>query len=191
MQGIVITPATRSIRHLEKLRDRGTLVCCSTAERPGRALLGLGRPRPGRGARRRATCSSSGTAGSPSSTGRCTSRSAPSAAAACGGRRACAGARSRQSIIEYTIDPITALGQAEHAVDELLALDGSPDRRRLRERPDRLHGAARAGGAPGPRPPRHQRGRLRRRRVRGDAHAGADLDPPAEVRGRQDRRASS
>ena len=187
VQGIVITPATRSIRHLETLRDRGTLVVlldrpcnqgefCSVSVDHARGgelaaghLFDLGH-------RRIAFING------PLHLSQCAERRR-------GMRRAArsAGLGPDESIIEYTIDPITAFEQAELTVDKLLALPDRPDRRCLRERPDRLQGASGPRRAQGARAARHERGRLRRRRLRGDALTDAHLDPTAQVRARQGR----
>ena len=126
VQGIVITPATRSIRHLETLRDRGTLVVlldrrsrdgelCSVSvdharggELAARHLFELGH-------RRVAFING------PLHLSQCSERRR-------GMRRAArqAGFDAEASIIEYTIDPITAFEQAELAVDEFLDLPDRP-----------------------------------------------------------------
>jgi len=126
VQGIVITPATRNIRHLETLRDRGTLVVlldrrsnqgelCSVSvdhacggELAGGYLFGLGH-------RRIAFLNG------PLHLSQCAERRR-------GMRRAARDARLSpdESIIEYTIDPITAFGQAELMVDQLLAIADRP-----------------------------------------------------------------
>jgi LacI family transcriptional regulator len=126
VQGIVITPATRSLRHLETLRDRGTLVVlldrrstdsklCSVSvdharggELAGRHLFELGH-------RRIALING------PLHLSQCAERRR-------GIRRAAraAGLDANESIVEYTIDPITAFDQAELAVDTLLSLPDAP-----------------------------------------------------------------
>jgi LacI family transcriptional regulator len=125
VQGIVITPATRSLRHLETLRDRGTRVVlldrrspngelCSVsvdhargAELAAGHLFGLGH-------RRIAFING------PPRLSQCAERRS-------GMRRAArlAGLAAAESIIEYTIDPMTAVEQAEMAVESFLA---EPDR---------------------------------------------------------------
>ena len=60
-----------------------------------------------------------------------------------------AGLNPEESIIEYTIDPITAFEQAEVLVDKFLAIPDRPTARSLRERSDRFHGSPDASGAPG------------------------------------------
>ncbi len=126
VQGIVITPATRSIRHLEELRDRGTLVVlldrrsnqgelCSVSidhmrggELGAALLFDLGH---------RLIAFING----PLHLSQCAERRR-------GMRRAArnAGLNPDSCIIEYTIDPITASGQAEHAVDQFLAIADRP-----------------------------------------------------------------
>jgi LacI family transcriptional regulator len=126
VQGIVITPATRSVRHLETLRDRGTLVVlldrrskdgelCSVSvdhtrggELAGRHLFELGH-------RRIAFING------PLHLTQCAERRR-------GIRRAArqAGLDADDCIIEYTIDPITAFDQAVLAVDSFLALPDGP-----------------------------------------------------------------
>jgi LacI family transcriptional regulator len=124
--GIVITPATRSIRHLETLRDRGTLVVlldrrsrqgemCSVSVDHARGgelaagyLFDLGH-------RRIALING------PLHLSQCSERRR-------GMRRAArrAGLSPDESIIEYTIDPITAFEQAEFTVDKFLAIPDRP-----------------------------------------------------------------
>lgn len=126
VQGIVITPATRSIRHLEALRARGTLVVlldrrsrdnefCSVSvdharggELAARHLFELGH-------RRIAFING------PLHLSQCAERRR-------GMRRAArqAGLDADESIIEYTIDPITAFEQTEAIVDSLLAISDRP-----------------------------------------------------------------
>ncbi len=126
VQGILITPATRSIRHLQTLRDRGTLVVlldrrsadgdlCSVSvdhahggELAARHLFELGH-------RRVAFING------PLHLSQCAERRR-------GMRRAAreADLDPDESIIEYTIDPIISLEQAEHSVDQLLAIDDRP-----------------------------------------------------------------
>jgi LacI family transcriptional regulator len=126
VQGILITPATRNIRHLQTLRDRGTLVVlldrrsadgdlCSVSvdhahggELAARHLFELGH-------RRIAFING------PVHLSQCAERRR-------GMRRAAraAGFDADDSIIEYTIDPITSLEQAERHVDELLAIEDRP-----------------------------------------------------------------
>jgi LacI family transcriptional regulator len=126
VQGIVITPTTRSLRHLETLRDRGTLVVlldrrtpqaefCSVSvdhahggELAARHLFELGH-------RRIAFING------PLHLTQCAERRR-------GMRRAArqAGLDADESVIEYTIDPITAFEQGEAAVDMFLALDERP-----------------------------------------------------------------
>ena len=126
VQGIVITPATRSIRHLETLRDRGTLVVlldrpsskgelCSVSVDHARGgelaaayLFDLGH-------RRIAFING------PLHLSQCAERRR-------GMRRAArqAGLNPEECILEYTIDPITAFGQAELTVDKLLAIADRP-----------------------------------------------------------------
>jgi LacI family transcriptional regulator len=126
VQGIVITPATRSIRHLEALRARGTLVVlldrrsrdnefCSVSvdharggELAARHLFDLGH-------RRIAFING------PLHLSQCAERRR-------GMRRAArqAGLDADESIIEYTIDPITAFEQTEAIVDSLLAISDRP-----------------------------------------------------------------
>ena len=126
VQGILITPASRNIHHLQKLRDRGTLVVlldrrsadgdlCSVSvdhahggELAARHLFELGH-------RRIAFING------PLHLSQCSERRR-------GGRRAAreAGLDPDASIVEYTIDPITSLEQAERHVDALLAIDDRP-----------------------------------------------------------------
>ncbi len=126
VQGIVITPATRSIRHLQTLRDRGTLVVlldrrsgdgdmCSVSvdhahggELAAHHLFELGH-------RRIAFING------PLHLSQCAERQR-------GMRRAARAANldAAETIIEYTIDPVTAFEQAEATVDDLLALEDRP-----------------------------------------------------------------
>jgi LacI family transcriptional regulator len=126
VQGIVITPATRSIRHLEALRDRGTLVVL--LDRPSNngelCSVSVDHARGGElaagylfdlGHRRIAFING------PLHLSQCAERRR-------GMRRAArqAGLSPEDSILEYTIDPITAFGQAELTVDKLLAIADRP-----------------------------------------------------------------
>ncbi len=126
VQGILITPATRSIRHLQTLRDRGTLVVlldrrsadgdlCSVSvdhahggELAARHLFELGHRR-------------ISFINGPLHLSQCAERRR-------GMRRAAreAGFDPDESIVEYTIDPITAFEQAELNVDALLAIEDRP-----------------------------------------------------------------
>jgi LacI family transcriptional regulator len=126
VQGIVITPTTRSIRHLETLRERGTLVVlldrrsqnselCSVSvdhvrggELAARHLFDLGHQR-------------IAFVNGPVHLAQCAERRR-------GMRRAArrAGLDADDSIVEYTISPITAFEQAEVAVDEFLQLPDRP-----------------------------------------------------------------
>ena len=126
VQGILITPATRSIRHLQTLRDRGTFVVlldrrsgdgdlCSVSvdhahggELAARHLFELGH-------RRIAFING------PLHLSQCAERRR-------GMRKAAREAEldPDESIVEYTIDPITSLEQAERSVDELLAIEDRP-----------------------------------------------------------------
>jgi len=126
VQGIVITPATRSIRHLRTLRDRGTLVVlldrksgdgelCSVSVDHARGgelaashLFDLGH-------RRVAFING------PLHLSQCAERRR-------GMRRAArsAGLEADESIVEYTVDPITAFEQTESIIDELLELLDRP-----------------------------------------------------------------
>ena len=124
----MITPATRTIRHLETLRDRGTLVVlldrrsnqgelCSVSVDHARGgelaagyLFGLGH-RPDRLHKRTAA---------PVPVRGASPRYAP------GGPKR--GLSPDETIVEYTIDPITAFGQAELTVDKLLRPPGSARR---------------------------------------------------------------
>lgn len=126
VQGIVITPATRSIRHLETLRDRGTLVVlldrrsrdgefCSVSvdharggELAARHLFDLGHQR-------------IALINGPLHLSQCAERRR-------GMRRAARqlGLDADRSIVEWTIDPITAFEQAAPAVDAFLALPDRP-----------------------------------------------------------------
>jgi LacI family transcriptional regulator len=125
VQGIVITPATRNLRHLETLRARGTLVVlldrrsrdgelCSVSVDHARGgelgahhLFDLGH-------RRIAFING------PLQISQCAERRR-------GMRRAArkAGLDADESVIECTLDPITAVDQVELIVDDLL---GMPDR---------------------------------------------------------------
>jgi LacI family transcriptional regulator len=125
VQGIVITPATRGLRHLETLRDRGTRVVlldrkspdgnlCSVsvdhargAELAARHLFELGH-------RRVAFING------PVHLSQCAERRRGMRRAA----KAC-GLVVADSILEYTIDPITALEGVDQAVESFLA---EPDR---------------------------------------------------------------
>lgn len=126
VQGIVITPATRSIRHLETLRERGTLVVlldrrsrdgefCSVSvdharggELAARHLFDLDHQR-------------IALINGPLHLSQCAERRR-------GMRRAARqlGLDADRSIVEYTIDPITAFEQAAFAVDSFLALPDRP-----------------------------------------------------------------
>jgi LacI family transcriptional regulator len=126
VQGILITPASLNIHHLQKLRDRGTLVVlldrrsadgdlCSVSvdharggELAARHLFELGH-------RRIAFING------PLHLSQCSERRR-------GGRRAAraAGLDPDASIVEYTIDPITSLEQVERHVDALLGIDDRP-----------------------------------------------------------------
>jgi LacI family transcriptional regulator len=126
VQGIVITPATRSIRHLHTLRDRGTLVVlldrksgdgelCSVSVDHARGgelaaghLFDLGH-------RRIAFING------PLHLSQCAERRR-------GMRRAArrADLDADDSILEYTIDPITAFEQTESIIDALLELPDRP-----------------------------------------------------------------
>ena len=126
VQGIVITPATRSIRHLEALRDRGTLVVlldrrsragqfCSVSvdhthggELAARHLFDLGH---------RLIAFING----PLHLSQCAERRK-------GMRRAAteAGLDAEECIVEYTIDPITAFEQAESIVEAIVAAPERP-----------------------------------------------------------------
>jgi LacI family transcriptional regulator len=126
VQGIVITPATRSIHHLETLRDRGTLVVlldrrsrhgelCSVSVDHGRGgelaaghLFDLGH-------RRIAFING------PLHLSQCAERRR-------GVRHAAsrAGLNPEESVLEYTIDPITAVEQAEVIVEKFLAVPDRP-----------------------------------------------------------------
>jgi LacI family transcriptional regulator len=126
VQGIVITPATRSMRHLHTLRDRGTLVVlldrksgdgefCSVSvdhlrggELAGCHLFELGH---------RKIAFING----------------PVRLSQCGDRRRGIRRASRaanlapdESIVEYTLDSLTAFEQAESIVDQILALEDRP-----------------------------------------------------------------
>jgi len=126
VQGIVITPATRSMRHLETLRDRGTLVVLLDRRSKGGELcsVSVDHARGGELAARhlfelghRRVAFING----PLHLSQCAERRR-------GVRRACrqAGLIVEESLIDYTIDPITAFEQAEVAVDNLLALPDRP-----------------------------------------------------------------
>jgi LacI family transcriptional regulator len=126
VQGLVITPATRSIRHLETLRARGILVVlldrrsrdgdfCSVSvdhawggELAARHLFDLGH-------RRIAFING------PLHLSQCAERRR-------GMRHAArqAGLPVEESVIEHTIDPINAIEQAEVAVEKLLAVPDRP-----------------------------------------------------------------
>jgi len=126
VQGIVISPATRSIRHLETLRQRGTLVVlldrrsrhgelCSVSVDHARGgylaashLFDLGH-------RRIAFING------PLRIPQCAERRA-------GVRRAArqTGLSPEESIVEYTIDPIIAFEQAEITVEKFLAIPDKP-----------------------------------------------------------------
>jgi len=126
VQGIVITPATRSIRHLETLRDRGTLVVlldrrsregefCSVSVDHSRGgelaaghLFDLGH-------RRIAFING------PVHLSQCAEQQRGISRAA---RRA--GLNPEESVIECTIDPITAFEQAELLVEKFLAVPDRP-----------------------------------------------------------------
>ncbi len=126
VQGIVITPASRSIRHLQTLRDRGTAAVlldrkstdgefCSVSvdharggELAGRHLFDLGH---------RHIVFING----PLHLSQCSERRR-------GLRRAArrAGLDVDDSISEYTIDPVTAFEQAEAIVEKFLAIPDRP-----------------------------------------------------------------
>ena len=126
VQGIVITPATRSIRHLQTLRDRGTLVVLLDRKSGDGKLcsVSVDHARGGelaashlfdRGHRRIAFING------PLHLSQCAERRR-------GMRRAARSGHldADESIIEYTIDPITAFEQAESIVDEILDLPDRP-----------------------------------------------------------------
>lgn len=126
VQGIVITPAMRSLRHLETLRDRGTQVVlldrrskggelCSVSvdhvrggELAARHLFEIGHKR-------------IAVINGPLHLTQCSERRR-------GVRRAVRslGLDADKCVVEYTIDPITAFDQAEQAIDDLLALADRP-----------------------------------------------------------------
>jgi LacI family transcriptional regulator len=127
VQGIVITPATRNVSHLYKLRDRGTMVVlldrngqngelCSVSvdhagggEMTARHLLELGHTR-------------IAFINGPAHLAQCQARRR-------GMRRAArlAGLDPDESLLEYTIDhPQTAFNQVEPIVDSFLALEERP-----------------------------------------------------------------
>jgi LacI family transcriptional regulator len=126
VQGIVITPATRGMRHLHTLRDRGTLVVlldrksgdgefCSVSVDHARGgelaachLFDLGH-------RRIAFING------PVRLSQCADRRR-------GVRRAArtAGLSPDQSIVDYTLDSVTAFEQAESIVDRILMLEDRP-----------------------------------------------------------------
>jgi LacI family transcriptional regulator len=126
VQGIVITPATRNVSHLYTLRDRGTVVVlldrngqngelCSVSvdhagggELTARHLFDLGHTR-------------IAFINGPLHLAQCQARRR-------GMRRAArmAGLDADESVLEYTIDPLTAFGQVEPIVDSFLELDERP-----------------------------------------------------------------
>jgi LacI family transcriptional regulator len=126
VQGIVITPASRSIRYLEALQERGTMIVlldrrsgdshlhsvsvdhARGGELAARHLLELGHH-------------SIAFINGPLHIAQCAERRR-------GVRRAAKRAKGdpNESIIEYTIDPITAFEQAEAIVDEFLELPDRP-----------------------------------------------------------------
>jgi LacI family transcriptional regulator len=126
VQGIVITPATRSIRHLEALRDRGTFVVlldrrsragqfCSVSvdhthggELAARHLFDLGH---------RLIAFING----PLHLSQCVERRKGMWRAATR-----AGLDPEECIVEYTIDPITAFEQAESTVEAIVATPERP-----------------------------------------------------------------
>ena len=119
VQGIVITPATRSMRHLETLRDRGTLVVLlDRRSRDGELCsVSVDHARGGELAgaapvRARAPADRVHQRPGPP---------VPMRERRRGMRRAArqAGLDADGSIVEYTIDPITAFEQAEVAVDRV------------------------------------------------------------------------
>jgi LacI family transcriptional regulator len=126
VQGIVITPATRSIRHLQTLRDRGTLVVLLDRKSGDGTLcsVSVDHVRGGelaanhlfeRGHRRIAFING------PLHLSQCAERRR-------GMRRAARSGHldADESITEYTIDPITAFEQAGSIVDEILDLPDCP-----------------------------------------------------------------
>ena len=126
VQGIVITPATRSLRHLQALRDRGILVvlldrksgdgqlCSVSVDHARGGELAAGHLFD-RGHRRIALING------PLHLSQCAERRR-------GMRRAArrADLDADESIVEYTIDPITAFEQTDSIIDELLALADRP-----------------------------------------------------------------
>jgi LacI family transcriptional regulator len=129
VQGIVITPATRNVSHLHTLRDRGTVVVlldrnerngssaelCSVSvdhagggELTARHLFDLGHTR-------------IAFINGPAHLAQCQARRR-------GMRRAArlAGLDIDETIIEYTIDPLTAFNQVEQIVDSFLDLEERP-----------------------------------------------------------------
>ena len=126
VQGIVITPASRSMRHLHTLRDRGTLVVLLDRKSGDGELcsVSVDHARGGElaashlfenGHRRTAFING------PLHLSQCAERRR-------GMRRAArrADLDADESILEYTIDPITASEQTESIIDELLALPDRP-----------------------------------------------------------------
>jgi LacI family transcriptional regulator len=126
VQGIVITPATRNVTHLHTLRDRGTVVVlldrhgsdgelCSVSvdhagggELTARHLFELGHTR-------------IAFINGPLHLAQCQARRR-------GMRRAArlAGLDIEETIIEFTIDPLTAFNQVERIVDSFLELEERP-----------------------------------------------------------------
>ena len=126
VQGIVITPATRNVTHLHTLRDRGIVVVlldrngsngelCSVSvdhagggELTARHLFDLGHTR-------------IAFINGPLHLAQCQARRR-------GMRRAArlAGLDIEETIIEYTIDPLTAFNQVEQIVDSFLELEDRP-----------------------------------------------------------------
>jgi LacI family transcriptional regulator len=126
VQGILITPASRGIRHLQTLRDRGTLVVLLDRRSADGDLcsVSVDHARGGELAARhlfelahRKIAFING----PLHLSQCAERRR-------GMRRAAreAGLDPDESIVECTIDPITAVEQAVMLVDELLAIEDRP-----------------------------------------------------------------
>jgi LacI family transcriptional regulator len=125
VQGVVITPATRSMRHLQALRDRGTLVVLLDRKSGdgGLCSVSVDHARGGelaasylfdRGHTRIAFING------PAHLSQCADRRR-------GMRRAARVAGfGAESIVEFTVDPITAVEHTTYVVEQILRLDDRP-----------------------------------------------------------------
>ena len=154
----------------------------STTSRPSRSTTSAAAPWPS------STSSASGTRASRSSTGRSPSSSASTGAPACSPRSTPPASTppTRSSRSPSARSTPTA---ARPASTQLFARRRrAPDRAVLRQRPHRAGRPARAAGARRRDPRRDGGGRVRRRRLRVDAHRAADVRAAADPPARLDRR---